>query len=452
MVLATTLMCSISGCGKQTASSDTSVVTVWHGNGHDKEFMEEHVKEWNETIGKEKGVKINYVYQSGDINEKIELAFKSGSAPDIFTGGNTEVLAKNGQIVAVEDMPGGDKLLERFGDFIMPSRHMVDGKTYIIPTSATTFGLVYNKDMFRAAGIVDENGEPTPPKTLAEMREYAKRLTNADKKEYGIVYAGKFSAWYSIDVGYMGVPSEGVNGYDPRTGKYDYTATKAVLKTIMGIKRDGSCYPGFEGLDNDPARARFSEGGLGMKTAASYDYGVFTEQFPAKIDWGVAPFPVEDENRKFKQIMEISGGVFMNSESLEKIGADKLMAVYEFFHSEDLIKDKYKYGMAIPLSMDMVEGVEIDPSLKNGQCWKDFCELVSISVPHPLSIKADTQAVHIQKRFLGEIWPNDLSDDEIDRIVDEWQDAINEGIKKYQQDNPDYDPSANIDKDLNMNR
>ncbi|UKI36826.1 MAG: extracellular solute-binding protein [Clostridiales bacterium] len=32
----------------------------------------------------------------------------------------------------------------------------INGKTYSLPFSAATRGLVYNKDMFKAAGIVDE--------------------------------------------------------------------------------------------------------------------------------------------------------------------------------------------------------------------------------------------------------------------------------------------------------
>ncbi|UKI35907.1 MAG: extracellular solute-binding protein [Clostridiales bacterium] len=37
-------------------------------------------------------------------------------------------------------------------------------KTYRLPVSVTTMGLIYNKDMFKSAGIVDEKGEAKAPR------------------------------------------------------------------------------------------------------------------------------------------------------------------------------------------------------------------------------------------------------------------------------------------------
>ena len=73
------------------------------------------------------------------------------------------------------------------------------------------------------------------------------------------------------------------------------------MQTIIGIKEDGSYMPGVESLTNDAARAKFGAGGIGMKVAGSFDYGVLTEQFPAQIEWGVAPYPVADENDTYLQ-------------------------------------------------------------------------------------------------------------------------------------------------------
>lgn len=50
--------------------------------------------------------------------------------------------------------------------------------------------LAYRTDLFKEAGFVDENGNPKPPKTLDEFREYAKKLTDREKGRYGV-------AWYN---------------------------------------------------------------------------------------------------------------------------------------------------------------------------------------------------------------------------------------------------------------
>lgn len=57
------------------------------------------------------------------------------------------------------------------------------GKQYGVPFDTHPLLLFYNKDMFIKAGL-DPN---TPPKTKEEFVEYAKKLTNVDKQEYGFV-------------------------------------------------------------------------------------------------------------------------------------------------------------------------------------------------------------------------------------------------------------------------
>ena len=44
------------GCGKE--KSNVSVVRVWTGEGATKQFMDKKVAEFNDTVGKEKNIKI----------------------------------------------------------------------------------------------------------------------------------------------------------------------------------------------------------------------------------------------------------------------------------------------------------------------------------------------------------------------------------------------------------
>ena len=441
------------GC-KKKADDGMTVVKVWTGNGHDKAFVNDIVEEWNNSVGKEKGIRIEYTVQSGGMDEKIDLAMQNGTAPDIFQGGDMEKLVANDQIVAFEDIPGTEEIMDRFADYILPTRSQINGKTYSVPRKCTTYGMIYNIDMFKAAGLVDENGEATPPKTLAEMREYAKILTNPEKKEYGIIYPGKFAAWYGIDVAKMAVPSIGfISSYNPATGKFDTSAEVEVAKTHIGIKKDGSYYPDVEGLDNDPARALFAEGGIGMKTAGSFDYGVLTSQFPAKINWGVAPFPVKDLDHVYMQHMDLSGGYFVNKASLNEKGADKIAEVLKLFYSNDYIRRAYEQGLDMPLNSSFIEGAKIDSSLPQAKNWEDFCKLADISKPSEAAIKTDTTGKDsLSKQWLEKIWPNMLSDKEIEEIGAEWQKNLNDGIEEYKKVYPDYDATPYIDKDWDARR
>lgn len=61
--------------------------------------------------------------------------------------------------------------------------------------------LFYNKEMFKEAGLVDENGEPKPPQTWAEFVEYAQKLTNREKgiAGFGILGETKGGGWHFLN-------------------------------------------------------------------------------------------------------------------------------------------------------------------------------------------------------------------------------------------------------------
>jgi multiple sugar transport system substrate-binding protein len=52
-----------------------------------------------------------------------------------------------------------------------------NARLYGIPLTGDIRFLFINSEAFKEAGIVDENGNPTPPKTWEELRDYARRLT-----------------------------------------------------------------------------------------------------------------------------------------------------------------------------------------------------------------------------------------------------------------------------------
>ena len=441
LVLAGGMMLSLAACGnKQEADSEVTTVTVWTGNGHDKAFLEEQVEAWNNTVGKSEGIRIEYVVQDSIAN-KLDLAFETDQAPDLFNGGTMSKYAELGYIAPYEDIPGGDKLIKKFEEFLMYGRHIhTDGKTYYLPKSATTYGLIYNKDMFREAGIVDENGEPTPPETLEELREYAKKLTNVEKRKYGYIIAGKTTLIYADDVMKMSSATSGyADGYNPKTGVFDFSHEATVMKTMLGMKEDGSCYPGTESTDNDQARARFAAGDIGMKTAGSYDYGVLTSQFPTNIDWGVAPYPTATEGGRKKQHMGNYGYLMINKKSADE-KAEKIAKVLEFFYGDDLIKESYKQGIDIPLQLDVVNEVKLPEEMKQ---WQEFAELLHVSQATPIALSRDLQGERVMRAiYVEDIWTGKVTD--VDKVCADYSALQNEGAKRYAELHPEYTPEHYI--------
>lgn len=429
------------GCtnDKETASSgDVQKLVIWSGDSHSKNFYLEKVDEFNKTLGKELGIKVEYIVKSS-VSQEIDLSFVSGQAPDLMTGTGLTKYAGEGYIAAFEDIEGGEKYIEKFKDFIVPKKNMANGKTYTMPYSCTTTAIVYNKDMFKAAGIVDENGEAKAPVTWDDVIEYAEKLTNVKKQEFGFIYNAKDGAnWYGDNVA-QPVSSNGGwrDGYNPYTGEYDFSSHGDIMKKVMEIRNGGWYVPGAEGLNNDAARARFAAGNVGMKMAQSFDYAVYTEQFPAEIDWGVAPYPVLNEGEFHGQFCTFTGGWMINKDAVEKFGDEKILKVYDWFISDEFMIDLYKAGMAIPYNYELIKDVKLEKGMEN---WKEFADMLAISynAPQYLAHEVDVTGVEKINESWDKIWAGEIPVSQIDKICNDYSKAYNDGKKKYLELHPDY--------------
>lgn len=436
LLLIAVMLLSFAGCGdKKTSSDNVETITYWTYNAHDKDLMTKMIDEFNVTEGAKLGVKINYVIKSDMSATMIDLGYASGQAPDLFETCDFLKLGSNGSIVAYEDLPGGEEYLKQFDGMLRETVNTLNGKTYTVirKYGTTTRALLYNKDMFKEAGIVDKKGNAKPPKTYDELREAAKKLTDSSKGKYGIILPFKWGAFFENDVRALMQSDIGHLGYEPTEGYYDYSALKPIMEMYRGIKNDKSYFPGAETLDNDSARARFAEGDIGMKFGASYDYGVLTSQFPAKCDWGVAPLPTLEDNPEYKQIYTLSYTPYINSALLDRVSPETVMAVMKFLNSDKLAAEQYKSGKGLPLDSKIVENTKIDGKMEN---WKDFAMLTEISAINPVSRKFDVSKYQsFSDRFISEVWNGNGG---IDKLLDDYASLVNKEIDAYQENHPEY--------------
>lgn len=442
---------SFAGCGgeKQKAESGAATVTVWSGNAHSKQFYERIVNEFNQGEGKEKGIYIDYQVKGGDsLSQTLQLALENGTAPDMFNAGDFKLLTENDYIVSVDDLPGGKEYMDKYRGRLVIDLNLYNGKAYTIPQSATTHGLVYNVDMFKRAGIVDEKGDAKPPETIEEMVECAKKLTDTSKGEYGMVLPMKFGAFFSNYVANFMQPNFGYTTYNPKDGTRHYDELVPFMQMYLDMKADGSIYPGTETVDNDTARAQFAAGKIGMIIGFSYDYGVLTDQFPAACEWDVTTLPLIDKDKKYKQGMFNSqNGFYINSKSVETIGGDKLMEVYKFFTSEDVQREMYKEGLAIPTDYSVVADIELDESMKQ---WKKFAQLTEISEPiyMPLNNPAVGQK-SILNVFIEDVWTGKMTPEE---AVEGRNELVSQLEDEYYEQHPEKDREIFIIPDWDISR
>ncbi len=118
------------------------------------------------------GIKLDIQTVGGgsDYGAALKAKFASGEEPDIFNvGGYTDL---NTWADKLEDL-SGEKWVS---DMVDVSKDQItkDGKIYGMPMNLEGYGFVYNKDLFKKAGITET------PKTLTELDAAAKKLQDAE--------------------------------------------------------------------------------------------------------------------------------------------------------------------------------------------------------------------------------------------------------------------------------
>ena len=171
-------MATTGGCQKED-DGDAVTVTFWHS------FVAATIPSLEELIDRfeeeHPGIRINaqYVPTGDGLVQKLVAAVRSGTAPDIAWI-HTDFLDKLVLADAIYPMevffgrPDGlsDEELSDFFPGLLQNASWRD-TLYALPMEATSLGLIYNKDLFRQAGLDPDR----PPRTWEELAEFARHLT-----------------------------------------------------------------------------------------------------------------------------------------------------------------------------------------------------------------------------------------------------------------------------------
>lgn len=201
VTLALTMALSLSACadkgGKTSDSPETTSKTAagsgeggltevvfWHSsNGAAGEALEQVIKTYNETRGKEKGIKVNLVFQGYEGTDKVILAYQTkdvANAPDINQGLTSTIpqMTELDWTVKVSDMmkKEGSEITEDNFYEALQRACTFEGEMVAVPFAISTLLLYYNVDALKEAGLSN------PPATIEEMVEAINKLTVKDNK------------------------------------------------------------------------------------------------------------------------------------------------------------------------------------------------------------------------------------------------------------------------------
>ncbi len=372
-------LCAFAGA----LADDVTTITVWSDNAHEKELRNKQVETFNETIGKENGIFVEYTVYGDNYSDSIKIAARTDEAPDMFRADTKwmQDFVDAGYVTPLTKFPGGDELIAKFDGLLAKQYHIFNGEVYTLPYNLTTYKFVVNADLFKAAGL----DIPYDGWTWADVRACAKKITEVGAgKAYGFGLSLK-SAWTLSS--YITMPAGcniGHYGYDWNAGKFNFAALTPIIEEVYGMAQvDGSVFPGFEGLDGDGVRAQFSEGRIGIMGAASFDAAVYNEQFPAKCEWAVVPEPAfTEEGHPYKEFVQPTQLLVMGKKALEH--PDKAMIVYDYFYSDECAAAMYEQGLYVPIRQQAIDLATKQPDAKG------FAEFADIEQKFVMGAMPDT--------------------------------------------------------------
>ncbi|MER6380975.1 extracellular solute-binding protein [Streptomyces sp. NPDC001250] len=229
--LVASLALAATACGGGTSDSgksDGPVTLTWWDTSNGTNEAPTYQALVKQFEAANKNIKVNYVDVPFDqAQNKFDTAAGSKGAPDILRSevGWTPAFAKKGYFLPLDGTEALADQAKFQPNLIKQAQYQ--GKTYGVPLVTDTLALVYNKALFKKAGITDA------PKTWDELKSDAARVkdkTGADG------YWGSTQAYYAQSFLY----GEG-------TDTVDATAKKITVDSAAAKKAYGTWLSTFSG-------------------------------------------------------------------------------------------------------------------------------------------------------------------------------------------------------------
>lgn len=284
------------GCGRSAnGTKERVVIQYWEKwTGFEAEAMRPIIEDFNASQDR-----ITVEYSSvSQIDRKFMLATAGGVPPDVagLWAISLPVYAENNALMPLDKL-AADAGIKR-EDYIDVFWQLCSHRDHLwaLPSTPGSVGLIWNKKMFREAGLDPER----PPRSIAELEQFNEKLAvhRPDGRLDRIGFLPEEPGWWSAMWGYWwgGELSDG-------KGKVTIESPENVA-AYQWIES----YPKRFGADNLLAfkdgfgnyaspQNPFLSGRLAMEMQGVWIYNYIKTYAPPDFEWGVAPFPSVDPDR-----------------------------------------------------------------------------------------------------------------------------------------------------------
>jgi multiple sugar transport system substrate-binding protein len=162
-----------------------------------------------------------------------------------------------------------------------------DGRLYGVPLYADVSALFYNKDLFRKAGLDPDK----PPTSLAEIREYADKITALGGDVKGYFLPGSCAGCNIFTVGpLMWASGATIEPKDANDEPLQGDGVKEVLQWARDMVKAGNVHEDARAENGETFHLRFGSGKVGMMGTGNFNITLAREQNP-DMNFGIALLP-----------------------------------------------------------------------------------------------------------------------------------------------------------------
>lgn len=310
------------------------------------------------------------VVPSSDYMVKLQGMISSGTQPDVFYINPDYImqLAMTGNLYNLSDFVANNDLFEEENvwpsalDFYRFDGNNVNvGDIYALPKDVSAFAVVYNKDLFKSAGV--EAPTKDNPWDWNDYLEAAQKLTSGegDNKIYG-------SAPYSLE---SAIWANGADWLDSTYTKISIDSPEFIeaLQWCADLRTKYKVAPSVAEEASLGSYDRFLQGKLGMMGVGSWAVADLWSK--CDFDWDIMAWPVSPNTGK-TAVWYGGSGLAVAATSKHVQEACNLAAFLAF--NEDAQRTSYQAGQSVPTLKDMAYGeyLQMDAKPENKEAFLDI--------------------------------------------------------------------------------
>jgi multiple sugar transport system substrate-binding protein len=402
------------GGGEAAAASATGCaaeggLTMWERSGGNKDMVDMLVAAWNESH-QDCPITLTYIPHTEMVG-KIAQGIASGDVPDLM--GMDLIYApqfeKAGQLVDLTDRIKSWPELETASKGHMTVATYED-RLYGVPLYADVSALFYNKDLFARAGLDPDK----PPTSLAEVRQYADKITALGGDVKGYYLPGNCAGCNIFTVGpLMWASGAEIEAEGPGDEPLQGEGVKQVMQWARDMVKAGNVHAGDRAENGETFHLQFGSGKVGMMGTGNFNITLAREQNPG-MKFGVALLPGMEPN---SYASFIGGDLVVVPKGSERV-ADAVNFM-KFLLSDEVQVEVYAKALNLTTRSDMVD----NPYFKAEPLVQDVAKALEVGrTPYTLSFFEQINSP--QGPWLQMLQRAYYTDDNLDTVIAETKESM----------------------------